>query len=174
MIGTLIGSTVAEKADHDIVFLLHFKGQADSRCNGQVTAHNSIGRQRSYADISGMHGAAFTAAAAFRFAKHLAHHGSEGDSLCQIMAGRPVGTGHPVVLAQVVQHAHRAGFFTVALMQRAGHFTFQKQIVEPLFVFADLIHFQIHAKGFFFCWELTHVSFSFASRNLRLQDLFSL
>ena len=68
-----------------------------------------------------MHGAALAAAAAVGLAEHLAHHCLDGDALCQIVSGRAVGGSHPVVLAQVIQHAHCAGLLAGALVDGAGH-----------------------------------------------------
>ena len=104
-----------------------------------------------------MHGATLAAAAALGLAEHLAHHGFHGDALGDVVSRGTVGGGHPVVLAQVIQHAHRAGLLAGALVNGAGHDSLQEQVVNALLVFADPVHHFVHAQGLFRRQKLTHI-----------------
>lgn len=53
-------------------------------------------------------------------AEHLTHHGLDADTLGDIMAGGPMGGGHPVLMAQIVEHTDGAGLLASALVDGAG------------------------------------------------------
>ena len=121
MVGALIAGPVAKEADHHIVLLLHLKGQSDTRRDGQVSANDGVGHHSAHRDVAGVHSAALAAAAALGLAEHLTHHGLDADTLGDIMAGGPMGGGHPVLMAQIVEHTDGAGLLASALVDGAGH-----------------------------------------------------
>ena len=138
MVGALVGRAVTEEADHHVVLAAHFEGQGRAGGDGQVAAHDSIGGHSAHGDVAGVHSAADAVAAAVRRAEHLAHHGLDGDALGDVVTGGTVGGGHPVLLAQIVQHTYRAGLLTSGLVDRAGHDALQEQVIDALLVLADL------------------------------------
>ena len=156
MVGALVRRAVSEEADDHVRLLLHLEGQRSARRDGQVAADDGVGGHGADGDIAGVHGAALTLAAALGLAEHLAHNALDGHALGDVVTGGTVRRRHPVILAQIIQHTHGAGFLAGGLVNAAGHDPFQEQVVDALLVLADGVHLLVHAESLFFGGESAH------------------
>ena len=120
----MVGGTISEKSQADVVSAPCSSAQTGSNRRGQATTDQPIGSKQTARRIVQVHGAAAPAATAIALAVQLGHQGIWRHALGQRMAMAPVCAGDPVGLAQMRTNPNARGLLADVEVQKTRRLAF--------------------------------------------------
>ena len=141
---TLIGRSVAEEADADLIGLAHLDRKPHTSAQAMTRAYNTVCAKDAEIQIGDVHRTAAALAVAALLGVELGHHALEVTALGDHMTVAAVRARDIVILAQAGAGGGRNRFFTDVQGAEAGDFGFGVKLVDLRFKLAYPLHGQIH------------------------------
>ena len=142
--GALIGRSVAEEADANLIGSPVAGGKACAYRDVVTGTHDTVGTQNALVGVGDVHGAALALAVAGFLAKQLRHHELQVAALGYDMTMTAMGAGDIIVIPQAGAHTGGDSFFAKVQMNKSGDLAISKQALCLALKFADADHPQVH------------------------------